>query len=272
METNYTLEELLAVEISRRIASDDICGFVGVGTGGKAYIRAVGLPAVATRIAQLRHAPDFTLCFGSIIDTKLDSEDIPETNFEPDLLAWPSRSQISSFDCLSIFKCGRMDIGFISAPQIDKYGNTNVVCIGDYKKPSVRFPGSLAQPDHCAFAKKTYGVFRHDRRTFVEKVDFISGAGHNNRQGLSGGGLTYVFTELGVMDFDPKNGLMRVKSIHPISSVEEIKDNTGFDIQIPENVPFTMAPTEEDLKLIRERIDPKRKWLNAAITQQPATL
>jgi len=268
----YSLEEFLAVEISRRISDDDRMGFVGIGTGGKAYIRALGLPAVATRLAQLTHAPNFFICFGSTIDPKLDDIDTPNTNFETDIIDWPCRAGLASFDQLSNFKGGRMGIGFITAPQVDKYGNTNIACIGDFRKPKVRLVGFLAQTDHMAFAKKVYGVFQHDRRTFVEKVDYITGAGHNNRRGLHGGGLTYVFTQYGVMEFDNETGQMKIKSVHPFSSVEEIKDNTGFDLIIPENVPFTTDPTEEELDLIRKRIDPKKKWLNAAITCEPATL
>lgn len=271
-DKNYTIEELLAVEMARSITEEDVIGFVGLGTGGKAYIRAVGLPAVASRLAQLTHAPNFTLCVGPIIDPKLDSEDIPETNFETDLIEWPCRAQIPAFDMLTEFKGGRMGIGFISAPQIDKYGNTNIVSIGDPKKPKVRLVGALAQTDHMCYAGKTLGVFHHDRRTFIEKVDFITGAGHNNRKDLKGGGLKYAYTQFGVMEFDDVTGLMKVKSIHPSSSAEEIRDNTGFDIIIPENVPYTVEPTEQELKLIRERIDPKRKWLNAVITREPATL
>ena len=269
---NYTIEELLAVEMARHIHDSDKIGFVGLGTGGKAFIRTVGLPAVASRLAQLTHAPNFIVCIGPIIDPKLDGADTPETNFETDLIEWPCRSQIPAFDMLSEFKGGRMGIGFITAPQIDKYGNTNIVCIGDHAKPKVRLVGALAHTDHMCYARKTLGVFQHDRRTFVEKVDFVTGAGHNNRKDLKGGGLKYAFTQLGVMEFDDVSGLMKVKSIHPGSSAEEIRDNTGFDIIIPENVPYTKEPTEEELKLIRERIDPKRKWLNAVITKEPATL
>ena len=270
--SNYSVEELLAVEMSHHIFDEDRIGFVGIGTGGKAYIRAIGLPGVAARLAQLTHAPNFVICFGPIIDPKLDDVDTPNTNFETDLIDWPCRAQIPAFDMLSEFKGGRMGIGFITAPQIDKYGNTNIVCIGNPAKPEVRLVGALAQTDHMAYARKVFGVFQHDRRTFVEKVDFITGAGHNNRNGLPGGGLKYVFTQYGVMEFDNFLGLMKVKSVHPFSSIEEIRDNTGFDIIVPENVPFTTEPTKEDLTLIRERIDPKKKWLNAIITREPATL
>lgn len=267
---NYTLEELLAVEVSRHLHNDDI-GFVGVGTGGKAYIRAVGIPAVASRLAQLSHAPDYVVLFGPIIDPLLDSDSIPETNFEYDLIHWPCRSQITVFDSHVVFKAGKMGIGFVSGAQIDQYGNMNIACIGDYHKPKVRLPGSLAQPDHFAFAKRVFAVAKHDKKTFVKHVDYISGCGHEYRDGLKGGGPAFIFTELAVMDFNDR-GMMRLKSVHPGVTVREVIDHTGFELDIPAHVPTTEIPTTEQLKLIRERIDPKRKWLNAAITQEPAAL
>lgn len=267
---NYTLEELLAVEVSRHIQDGEM-GFVGVGTGGPAFIRAVGIPAVASRLAQLRHAPNYTIMFGPILDPALDADSIPETNFEPDLIRWPCRSQITVEEALCIFKRGKMGIGFVSGAQIDRYGNLNIVCIGDYNSPKVRLPGPLAQPDHSAHAKRVFALQKHDRRTFVEKVDFVSAAGNREREGLPGGGPAWVFTDLAVMDFDPETKRMRLASIHPGVTVDQVIENTGFELEIPEHVPFTAAPSGEELELIRTKIDPGRKWLNARITEEPAT-
>lgn len=267
----YTLEELLAVEVSRHI-NDDEMGFVGVGTGGAAFIRAVGIPAVASRLAQLRHAPNYTIMFGPILDPVLDAERIPETNFEPDLIRWPCRSQITVEDALCIFKRGKMGIGFVSGAQVDQWGNFNIVCIGDYSRPKVRLPGPLAQPDHAAHAKRVFAIQKHDRRTFVEQVDYVSAAGNRDRSGLPGGGPAWIFTELAVMDFNPRSGRMRLSSVHPGRTVEQVIERTGFALEIPAEVPLTEPPSAEDLDLIRTRIDPSRKWLNAQITQEPATL
>lgn len=268
---NYTVEELLAVEVSRHIADDEM-GFVGVGTGGPAFIRAVGIPAVASRLAQLRQAPNYTVMFGPILDPVLDGDSIPETNFEPDLIAWPCRSQITVEEALCVFKSGRMGIGFVSGAQIDRFGNLNIVCIGDHDRPAVRLPGPLAQPDHTAHAKRVFAIQPHNRRTFVERVDYVSAAGHEDRAGLPGGGPALVFTELAVMDFEPGSGRMRLKSVHPGHSVGEVAAATGFELIVPGRVPDTEPPSADDLRLIRERVDPRGKWLNAAITQEPATL
>ncbi len=267
----YTLEELLAVEISRHIKDGEM-GFVGVGTGGEAFIRAVGIPAVASRLAQLCHAPNYTIMFGPILDPVLDAESIPETNFEPDLIRWPCRSQITVEEALCIFKRGKMGIGFASGAQIDAYGNMNIVCVGEYKNPKVRLPGPLAQPDHAAHAKRVFAIQKHDCRTLVEKVDYISATGNQNREGLAGGGIAFVFTDLAVMDFNPDTDRMRLRSIHPGKTLKQIIENTGFELEIPEKVPFTQPSDDRDLELIRTRIDPSKKWLNAEITKEPATL
>lgn len=267
----YTLEELLAVELSRHIRPGDRCGFIGTGTGGKAYIRAVGLPAVAARLAQLRHAPGFALCLGSVVDMDLDGDSVPDTNFEPDMLAWPGRSQLPSQDVLDFFRSGRVDVGFISAPQVDRHGNTNLVRIGGGERPGVRFPGCLAHTEIVGMARRVLGVFHHDAKTFVERVDFVTGAGHDRRDGLPGGGLQILLTQYAVLDFDGRGG-MKVRSIHPGCTARQIRENTGFAIHIPDGAPPTAPPTAEELELIRTRIDPRRKFLNAAITGQPARL
>ena len=268
---DYTLEELLAVEMSRHIRPDDLCGFIGTGTGGKAYIRAVGIPAVAARLAQLRQAPDFIMCLGSVVDMELDGDCIPKTNFEPDVLAWPGRAQLPSHDVLNFFMRGHVSIGFISAPQVDQFGHTNLVQIGRGERIKARFPGCLAQSEIMSMAKRTFGIFQHDRRTFVDHVDFASSAGQNDREGLPGAGLVLVLTQYGVMEFGI-DGKMKVRSIHPGCTKQMIVENTRFTISIPRDVSVTEPPTKEDLALIRTKIDPKRKFLNAGITGEPATL
>jgi len=268
---NYTLAELLAVEVSRYIKDDEM-NFVGIGTGGQAWIMAVGMPTVAVSLAQHKHAPNATLMIGPVLDPLLDDIYVPDSNWEYDLIYWPCRSQIPLEDALGIFRLGRIGVAFASAAQVDKYGNLNIGRIGTKSSIKVRLPGVLAQTDHGAYAKRIFVTVRHNRRTLVDHVDFISCAGHENRSGLSGNGPTLVFTDKAVMDFDPNSGLMRLKSVHPGVTIEDIKANTGFELIVPQNVPVTEPPSSEDLRLIREVIDPNRKFLEARITQEPAIL
>lgn len=268
---NYMLEELLAVEVSK-IVWDDEMNFTGIGTGGKAYIRACGIPLVAVSLAQMKHAPNALCMMGPVLDPVLDKDAIPPHNWECDLIRWPCRSQIPLEDALGIFRLGKSGLAFASGAQVDQYGNLNIASIGDPASPKVRLPGCLAQSDLAAFARRVCIIVPHTRRVLVEHVDFISGAGHEDREGLPGGGPYRVMTDLAIMDFNPKTHKMRVMSIHAGHTAQEVRDNTGFDIEIPENVPQTPVPSDEDLRLIREVIDPERKFLNAYITAEPATL
>src|SRR5699024_2676942 len=244
----YTLAELLSYEISRYIQDEDEMGFIGVGTGGEAFILAIGIPAVASRIAQLNQAPDYMVMFGPIIDAKLDEKDVPKTQYEYDLIHWPARAQITVEEALTIFKQGKMGIGFVSAAQIDIYGNLNITRINNNNQDSqIRLPGSLAQTDHHAYAKKTIVTIKHSKRNFVEKVDFVSAVGHNNQKGLPGGGPILVVSDIAVMDFNSQTKKMRLKSIHPGNTIKDVLDNTGFDMEIPDEIPKTKEPNEETL-------------------------
>lgn len=271
MNRDYTLAELLAVEISKYIRDDNM-NFVGIGTGGNAWIMAVGIPTVAVCLAQHKHAPNATLMIGPILDPLLDDKYVPETNQEYDLDYWPCRSQVSLEDAYGIFRTNRLDISFASAAQVDQYGNLNIGRIGDKDNIKVRLPGCLAQPDHGAFAKRVFVTVRHDKRILVEKVDFISCAGHKNREGLHGGGPYIVLTDKAVMDFEPQTGKMRLKSVHPGTDIQDVIDSTGFELIMPEKVEMTLIPSAEDLDLIRNTIDPKGKFLQAKITGQTASL
>lgn len=263
----YTTEELMAVALSRELRDGDVC-FIGIGTGGRAFILSVGIPLVACRLAQYSHAPNLIPMLGPLIDPNLDK--VPSAlSRDYEIVHWPSRAQIPEQEALDVFKCGKMDVGFISGAQVDRYGNVNIVCIGDYEKPTVRLVGPLAQTDHCAFAKRTLITLDHQRRSFVERVDFISGAGFldggdaRRRAGLPGGGPAKVVTNLAILDFEPASKRMRIHSVHPGISADEVQANTGFALVVPPEVPATPAPTSEQVRLIRGRFDPEGLFLKA---------
>lgn len=116
----YTLEELLAVEISK-IIRDDEMNFTGIGTGGKAYIRACGIPLVAVSLAQMKHAPNAVCMMGPVLDPVLDKDSIPAHNWEYDLIYWPCRAQIPLEDALGQFRLGKVGLAFASGAQVDKW-------------------------------------------------------------------------------------------------------------------------------------------------------
>ncbi|MCK4237682.1 MAG: hypothetical protein KAX33_01075, partial [Candidatus Lokiarchaeota archaeon] len=153
-------------------------------------------------------------------------------------------------------------IEFFRPAQIDQYGNTNNICIGDWNKPKIRLPGCAGIADFSMFYSRGSFLYtpRHDTRTFVptEKLYFISGVGFpNGKPSICGGaGPQCVITNLAYLDFDGKVKRMRVTSIHPGIDIETIKNSTGFDLIIPDNLKETKPPTVKEIKLLRERVDP----------------
>lgn len=144
--------------------------------------------------------------------------------------------------------------------QIDKFGNMNISLIGDKKKPKAALVGSRGVPDNTSNGGRVYyNVADHNVRSFVEKVDFVSGCGHTGarKEGLiKYGHPKKVFSNLGVFDFDEKTGRMRVVSLNIGVTKQQVVDNTGFELIWPNPVPETPAPTEQELMYIREIVDP----------------
>jgi len=263
----YTVEELMACVVSRELRDGEL-GFIGLGTGGRAFVMAVGIPTVAIRLAQLRGV-DFIAQYGVKLEPLI--EEAPACFTDADLLDWRCRAMIPVEDALDMFRRGMMDWGFVSGAQIDPYGNLNSVCIGEQKHPKVRLVGAIAQTDHCAHARHTMIILPHDRRAFVERVDFISGLGFGDGPGYRerfqhrGGGPGKVVTTLAVLGFNEKTRRMQVESLHPGVTRGEVERNTGFALAFPDPIPTPPPPTEEEIQLIRTRIDPKGLFLQAKV-------
>ncbi len=257
---NHTANELLVSYLSRQIADDDLC-FVGVGTNGRAFTLAVGVPLAAVRLAQLRHAPGAAVYWGNILEPDLSV--IPETFSQDSFTRWPAAAcpADTGMKC-DMLSRRKFDVCFNSAAQIDRYGNMNITAIGDYRRPDVRLVGSLAQPEHAAFVRRPYILMDLDRRSFVEKVDFITSVGHLRggdsrvEAGLQPGGPALVITDKAVFDFTEDGRELRVRSLHPGVRLEEVVRNMSFEPVIPDDLPVTEAPGEEELALIRGQIDP----------------
>lgn len=157
---------------------------------------------------------------------------------------------------------GKCDVDMMGGMQVDKYGNLNLVCIGDWAHPKKRGPGPAGQ-SVGAWVKRLYiWLNEHSKRTFVEKVDFIScpgyidGPGAREKAGLKWGGPVLVVSPIAVMDFDPDTKRMRLKSVHPGKTVDEVVSNTGFELVIPRHVPETMPPSDEEINILRTKVDP----------------
>ena len=146
--------------------------------------------------------------------------------------------------------------------QIDKYGNLNATVMGDYHAPKKRFPGSGGANVIASCAKRVMIIMKHEKRRFLEKVDYITSpgflSGGNSRfeAGLAGGGPDKVISDLAVLGFDPDTKRMTLLSVHPGVTVAQVVDSTGFELLIPDNVPETPAPTEKELEILRANISP----------------
>jgi glutaconate CoA-transferase subunit B len=258
--TDFTINELAACIIAREIQDDDLI-FVGVGTNGRAFTLAVGIPLTACRLAQLRHAPGATVYWGNLLD--------PDLSSMPDNLRQDGLTRLHAAACPAdtSFKCdmlgrGRFDVSFESAAQVDRYGNLNITAIGNYAKPDVRLVGCLAQPEHLAFVRRPIIVVDLNRRTFVEQVDFVTSVGHRVRGtprrefGLPGPGPALVVTNKAIFDFGSGGG-MCLRSLHPGVALDDVLSHMSFEPTIPENIPVTVQPSPEELRLLREVIDPR---------------
>jgi glutaconate CoA-transferase subunit B len=155
-------------------------------------------------------------------------------------------------------------IEFFRPAQIDQYGNTNNICIGNWEKPKIRLPGAAGILDFSMFYSRGSFLYtpRHDKRTFVPTKDlfFISGVGFpNGKPSICGGsGPQCVITNLGYLDFEEKSKRMRLSTIHPGIDIDIVRDSTGFELIIPDDLKKTKTPTEKELKLLREKVDPLR--------------
>ena len=259
---DFTNNELITAYLSRQIRDDDLC-FVGVGTNGRAFTLAVGMPLAAVRLAQLSHAPGAAVYWGNLLEPDLSV--IPEHFTQDTFTQWQAAAcpPDTGVKCDMLAR-GRFDVSFNSAAQLDRYGNMNITAIGDYRNPKVRLVGSLAQPEHFAFVRRPLLLMDLDARSFVEKVDFITSAGHlsggNSRReaGLSEGGPALVVSDKAVFDFAEDTREMRLKSLHPGVTKDAVLAAMSFVPLVPETIPETEPPTVKELAHIRTDIDPNR--------------
>ncbi len=247
----YTIAELIAVVLARHL-KDDWLAIVGTASYEA---------ATACRLAQLTHAPNLNWLFGGVGALNPQLKPMPPSS--ADFRSMRGAEAVVGIDEVGDYElAGQIDLFFAGGIQIDRFGNLNLCCTGDYSRPKFRGPGSVGLP----FLSKAKNIFTftraHNRRTFVERGDFISGVGNLDGPGSRGRaglvedqGPRMVVTNLAVMDFDPKSKRMRLKSLHPGVSLDTVVKNTGFELLQPAHVSQTPAPTEEELQLVREEID-----------------
>jgi len=262
MSMDYSVNELATAQVAAAIRDGDLV-FVGVGTNGRAFTLAVGIPLVGLRLAQMTHAPTASVYWGNLLEPDLSS--FPEHLRQDSFTRWHAAASPAdvSYKCDMLMRRG-FDVSFDSGAQIDAFGNLNITAIGDYTKPKVRLVGCLAQPEHFAFVRRPIVMMDLGRRSFVEKVDFVTSVGHardgrtREEWGLGAGGPSLVVTDKALFDFDTPDRRMRLRSLHPGVEIEDVLDEMSFLPVLPDHIPRTTAPSAEQLRLIREVIDPRR--------------
>jgi acyl CoA:acetate/3-ketoacid CoA transferase beta subunit len=225
------------------------CAEAWRGDGAKLASPMGVIPTLGARLAQLTFEPGLLLSDGEaiLLAPAADGAGEPE--------GWVPFRQV-----FSMVAAGRRHI-MMGASQLDRFGNQNISCIGDWSRPRAQLIGVRGAPGNTVNHVVSYWIPRHSRRVFVDQADMVCGVGYDRVQGLSEAirrhhELRVVVTNLAVLDFGgPDNG-MRLRSVHPGVTVSDVADATGFVFSSPLQVPHTRLPTDEELRLIREHIDP----------------
>src|SRR3954452_16313383 len=226
-----------------------------------------GVPCAAAMLAQRTAAPRLVIFFeAGGVAPQLPTMPISVGDSRTFYRACMTTSMS---DVMETCQRGLIDYTFLGGAQIDAYGNLNSTMIGsDYARPKVRFPGSGGANDLASLCWRVLVVTNHDKRRFVEKLDFLTtpgyltGPGAREAAGLPAGTGPYrVITDLAVMGYDERTKRMQVRSLHPGVTMEQVRENTGFAIDAVEGVATTAPPGEDALRILREEIDPHRYLL-----------
>lgn len=256
----YTIDELMALCLARTIREGDTV-FNGV---------SVPLPFTAIILARKTHAPNCVFLGGLLAGLNPQPPFLPKTSGDSVMLQG-AEMVMHLHNIFDMTMRGELDRIFFSGAQIDRYGNLNNTLIGKYGNIRIKLPGGAGSSHIGCFARNyTIWSVRHDAKvdrggqkifSLVDQVDFVTTLGHKTPEGtrqelgVKGGGPDLVVTNLGAFDFDPESHVMRVKSVHPGVTLDQVRENTGFDLVLPQKITETPAPTREDVAIIR-RIDP----------------
>jgi glutaconate CoA-transferase subunit B len=224
----YTRDEMMAVEAARRLGDGDVC-FVGIG-----------LPSLAANLARATHAPGCTLIYESgTIGAKPYRLPLSIGDGE---LAETADAVVSVPEMFAYWlQGGRIDVGFLGAAQIDRYGNLNSTTIGPYDTPKVRLPGAGGAPEIATSVRDVFVMLNQTPRAFVDRIDFVSSVGDRVR---------VVVTDLGLLE--PRDGELTLTRVHPGATVEEARAATGWELRVADDVGETQPPTDDELVALRE--------------------
>jgi glutaconate CoA-transferase, subunit B len=243
--TGWTTDEMMTVEAARALRDGAVC-FVGIG-----------LPSTAANLARRTHAPDAVLVYESgALGARPGTLPL---SVGDGILAETATAVVSVPEVFNYWlQPGRIDVGFLGAAQLDRFANINTTVIGDYDAPQVRLPGAGGAPEIAASCGEVVVVVRQSRRSFVDRVGFVtsmgygSGPGSRQRHGLRGGGPRRVITDLGVLEPDPDSCELTLTAVHPGVRVDEVRAATGWPLAISPRLATSRAPTPRELAVLRE--------------------
>jgi glutaconate CoA-transferase subunit B len=252
-ETGYSSSELMTINAARMLRNGDKV-FVGVG-----------LPNLACNLAQRTHAPDLLLIYeAGVVGAR--PRRLPLSIGDPTLVSGAA-GVCSMYDIFTLYlQRGNVDVGFLGGAQIDQFGNINATVIGNYDHPKVRLPGSGGSMEIAAWANRCYIITPHQKRRFPARLDFCTSAGNldgratRQATGVRGAGPQAVVTDLGILEPD-ETGELVLSALHPGVSVEQAHSNTGWALKISPALKYTQPPLAEELRILREELDPQGIYL-----------
>jgi glutaconate CoA-transferase subunit B len=246
----YSKNEIMIAASARTLGGERMC-FVGVG-----------LPNIVCNLAQRTVAPELQLVYEAGVFGARPAR-LPLSIGDPTLVSG-SIAVTSMFELFAFYlQAGLIDAAFLGGAQIDRFGNLNTTVIGDYGSPKVRLPGSGGACEIAIHARRILVIMRQAQRSFVERLDFRTSPGHSGdpehdrARGWSGSGPTSVVTDLGTYGFDEASGEMTLLTMHPGVTMDDVRSNTGWDPRVSPDLGETPRPTEEELRIIREELDPQ---------------
>jgi glutaconate CoA-transferase subunit B len=248
----FSKSEMMIVAAARELAGQRVC-FVGVG-----------LPNIAVNLARLTVAPELELVYESGAFGARPAR-LPLSIGDPTIVTGAT-AIVPMLDLFSYYlQGGLVDVGFLGAAQIDRFGNINSTVIGDYEHPKTRLPGSGGACEIAINARAVFVIMRQSKRSFVEKIDFRTSPGNlggaetaartRREEGWLGSGPSVVVTDMGIYHFD-ESGEMRLDSIHPGVTLDQVRETMGWEPKVASPLRVTPEPTADELRLIREELDP----------------
>ena len=248
----FSRSEMMIVAAARELAGQRVC-FVGVG-----------LPNIAVNLAKLTVAPDLELVYESGVYGARPAR-LPLSIGDPTIVTGAT-AVMSMLDLFGLYlQGGLIDVGFLGAAQIDRFGNINTTVIGPYDHPKTRLPGSGGACEIAINARRVFVVMRQSARSFVERIDFRTSPGNlggavasariRREQGWMGSGPSVVVTDLGIHHF-ADDGEMRLDSLHPGATLDAVRASMGWEVRVADRLAETPSPTPDELRLIREQLDP----------------